>query len=180
MAEDALSTLLEQAINRELRSMLMHNEPPSREYHQFASFLQDLENRRRHYENATPSAPVTRTYAAATRPSTRAASPRPALPAYTSAARAATPVPARDPDIMDTSGTRRIVSPRPGTTRKDRGECFRCGSADHQVRDCPHPDQRPSKLSGIALGRPRSSSRGRNRSQPSSSRGQSEKGVSLE
>lgn len=29
----------------------MHNEPPSHEYYQFASFLQDLENRRRYYEN---------------------------------------------------------------------------------------------------------------------------------
>jgi hypothetical protein len=45
MSKDALLTLLEQAINRELRSMLVHNEPPSREYHYFASFLQDLKNR---------------------------------------------------------------------------------------------------------------------------------------
>lgn len=33
MPEETLPTLLEQAISRELRSMLMHNQPPSREYH---------------------------------------------------------------------------------------------------------------------------------------------------
>jgi hypothetical protein len=180
MTEDALSTLLEQAINRELRSMLMHNEPPSREYHQFASFLQDLENRRRHYENAAPSIPATRTYAAAVRPSNLVPSSRSGAPTYTSATRAADPVPVRDADVMDTSATRRLVLSQRGTTRRDRGECFRCGSTDHLVRDCPHPDQRPSKLSGIALGHSRDSSRGRNRSQPSSSRSQSENGASLE
>jgi hypothetical protein len=39
MSEDALLTLLEQAINHELRSMLVHNEPSSYEYHYFTSFL---------------------------------------------------------------------------------------------------------------------------------------------
>ena len=65
MSEELLPTLLEQAISRELRGMLMHNEPPSREYHTFATFLQNLENRRRQYTAPTQPAPVGRTYASA-------------------------------------------------------------------------------------------------------------------
>ena len=30
--------------------MLMHNQPPTQDYHEFAKFLQELENHRRHYE----------------------------------------------------------------------------------------------------------------------------------
>jgi hypothetical protein len=61
MPKDALSTLLEQAISQELRSMLIHHEPPSRSYLQFAAFLQDLENRRRQY--GSPPVPTVKTYA---------------------------------------------------------------------------------------------------------------------
>jgi hypothetical protein len=39
MPEETLPTLLEQALNRELRGMLVHNEPSSRDYHKLASFL---------------------------------------------------------------------------------------------------------------------------------------------
>jgi hypothetical protein len=126
MSEDALPTLLEQAINRELRGMLMHNEPPSREYHQFANFLQDLENRRRHYE----------TVSANTRPTTNRPTPVNRLAApipdpRVQHARNTAPGPERaqpspNPDIMDLSTTRRFSS-----TRKERGECFRCGSKEH-------------------------------------------------
>ncbi|XP_077660544.1 uncharacterized protein AFUA_3G09420 [Aspergillus fumigatus Af293] len=49
MPEETLPTLLKQAISYELWSMLMHNQPPSQEYHQFARFLQELENCRRQY-----------------------------------------------------------------------------------------------------------------------------------
>lgn len=138
MSEDALPTLLEQAINRELRGMLMHNEPPSREYHQFASFLQDLENRRRHYETVSANnRPVTNRPAPANRLAT------PPTDSRVQNTRNTTPGPERaqpspNPDAMDLSAARRFAS-----TRKERGECFRCGSKEHQVRNCPHPDSRP-------------------------------------
>lgn len=130
MSEDVLPTLLEQAINRELRGMLMHSEPPSREYHQFANFLQDLENRRRHYDN-NPSS-VARTYASATKPNHTTHPVRPAE-------HSATPQSAENStDAMDLSSARRHTM-----SRRDRGECFRCGSKDHLVRSCPLPDNRP-------------------------------------
>jgi hypothetical protein len=55
MAEDSLPTLLEQAISRELRGMLLHHDPPSREFHQYAAFLQELENRRNRFYQAAPA-----------------------------------------------------------------------------------------------------------------------------
>jgi len=120
MSEDVLPTLLEQAINQELRGMLMHNEPPSREYHQFANFLQDLENRRRHYDN-NPSS-VARTYASATKPNHTTHPVRPAE-------HSATPQSAENStDAMDLSSAHRHTM-----SRRDRGECFRCGSKDHLV-----------------------------------------------
>ena len=169
MSEDALPTLLEQAISRELRGMLMHNEPPSREYHQFASFLQDLENRRRHYETA-PSHTL-RSYTAATRPAIPTANPRQKLTNQPIPPQLQTPIKSHDPDTMDTSALR---------TRKARGECFRYSSSSYHVRDCPHPDNRLGKTMGPTQGRPNSYlSHG---SQPSSSPAptRSVNGVSLE
>jgi hypothetical protein len=119
MLEETLPTLLEQAINRELRGMLMHNEPPSQKYHEFAAFLQDLENHRRHYETPPAATPTARTYAAATRPieeTPRKASTTPQIG-----------------DAMDLSLARRTQP----IGRRERGECFRCGSTEHMVRDCP-------------------------------------------
>jgi len=143
MAEDSLSTLLEQSINRELRGMLMHSEPPTREYHQFAKTLQDLENRRRQYE--TPPTNFRSAYPrnqapnrlAEPAPGTTQSSPSPALTAPTPQY----PIRPTNPDAMDLSAAR-----QPGTSRKERGECFRCGSKNHLIRSCPLPDNRPARL----------------------------------
>ena len=101
MSKDFLSILLEQAINRELCSMLMHNEPPSREYHQFINFLQDLENRRRYYENTVPPAPVIRTYATVSRLFVHTVSPYSNPPVQTFITRTAAPASVKDPDVID-------------------------------------------------------------------------------
>lgn len=129
VSEETLPTLLEQAVNRELRGMLMHNEPPSREYHVFANFLQDLENRRRQYETAP--APSARNLASAT----SASIPRKATEVTVGPIKVTTP-PVSGYEPMDTSR-------QPQASRKETGACFRCGSGDHRVRDCPHPDKRP-------------------------------------
>lgn len=136
MSKEALPTLLEQAINRELRGMLVHNEPPSREYHQFANFLQNLENRRRHYESNQQ--PAARTYASTTRPATSQPAPK---PNPIKPAERAVVTPPANPDAIDLSSTRRFAS-----SRRERGECFRCGSKEHLIRSCPHPDNRPLKI----------------------------------
>jgi hypothetical protein len=49
MNDESLATLLEQAISNELRGMLLHNPPTSRQYLDLAAHLQELENRRRYY-----------------------------------------------------------------------------------------------------------------------------------
>lgn len=147
MPEETLPTLLEQAINRELRSMLMHNEPPSRKYHEFAAFLQDLENRRRHYETPPVTTPTARTYAAASKPPAQPPAPRPTNPLAPARSteetlRKASTTPQTGSDAMDLSLARRAQP----TGRRERGECFRCGSTEHLVRDCPQPDTRPLRI----------------------------------
>jgi hypothetical protein len=190
MPEETLPTLLEQAINRELRGMLMHNEPPSRKYHQFAAFLQDLENRHRHYETPMATAPAVRTYAAATRPSASAnpTPPRPAdppgLPRPERTQGNVPPAQRVNPDAMDLSSTRRTQP----DSRRERGECFRCGSTSHQVRDCPQPDNRLVRARSMTTDRryasaspspPPSPVRGRHYARSPSPDNGSGKGVSL-
>lgn len=170
MSEEALPTLLEQAINRELRGMLIHNEPPTREYHQFANFLQDLENRRRHYEGNQQ--PAIRAYASAAKPIT--SQPVPRMNPVKPAERVTTP-PSANPDAMDLSSTRQFA-----TSRRERGECFRCGSKEHLIRSCPHPDNRPLKVRPIhSSPSPEPSIRGRSPLSRSPSPDMSAKGVSL-
>lgn len=193
MPEETLSTLLEQAISRELRSMLMHNQPPSREYHQFAGFLQDLENRRRQYAANPP--PVIKTYAATARPVQRPQSPRhtsPAVPkpveqSWRSATPGEEPAKTYHHEPMDLSASRRPVQKTLGPSRYETGACFRCGSLEHQIKDCPHPDNR-RKIQTMTAHPARSESptgspqRGRFRGprSPSPSQDSSVKGVSLE
>ena len=141
MNEDSLPTFLEQAISRELKSMLMNNEPASQEYHAFAKHLQDLDNRMRYYSNLSALKPIPPTFATVaskparyeTRPSTTA---RPATPPAT---QAVVTVPATRGDPMDLSSTRRRFA---NDDRKATGACFRCGSKEHRVAQCPEPDTR--------------------------------------
>ena len=67
MPKETLPTLLEQAINCKLCSMLMHNKPSSWKYHKFAAFLQDLENCYCHYETLPVTMLTAQTYAAASK-----------------------------------------------------------------------------------------------------------------
>jgi hypothetical protein len=153
MSEEALPTLLEQAISRELRSMLLHHEPPSREYHQYAAFLQNLENRRQRFNQAVPT--PGRSYTA---------------PAPSNNRPQTTSPPAKGPETRTEHGEPMDLSAQRGSRfvpggRRERGECFRCGSKSHRVADCPHPDTRPRLQARVARpGSPASSSSSRSRS----------------
>lgn len=63
MTDESLATLLEQAVSKEIKGMLVHSPPPSRQYLALASHLQDLENRHRYYNPVISPAPA-RSYAA--------------------------------------------------------------------------------------------------------------------
>jgi TolA-binding protein len=143
MSEEALPTLLEQAVSRELRGMLVHNPPPSYKYHDLAAFLQDLENRRRRFATELQPAPR-RTNAPPKEypltPRKKSLSPR----------RGRSPPENRQPaeDPMDISNQRRYNRPN---QRRENNQCFRCGSANHYLRDCPEPDTRPTRFRQAAF-----------------------------
>lgn len=140
MPENSLPTMLEQSINRELRAMLLHHEPPSREYLPFAQFLQNLENRRRLYE--TPTFPPPRSYPQSPRE-------KPAPPQHHQQRKGEgyfdSPPPAADPMDLSTQKSTRVNG------RRERNECYRCGSATHLVRDCPQPDLRKTVRASAGL-----------------------------
>ncbi|KAL2884695.1 hypothetical protein HOO65_100099 [Ceratocystis lukuohia] len=107
MPESLLPILLEHAISEELRTMLLHNEPPSYNYHEFTAFLHKLESRRLWFNSS--QTPVT--------------------------------VP------MNPSNQHR-------TTRREKGECYRCGSKNHLVARCPRPDTRQLRPAALSRSRP--------------------------
>ncbi|EKV16468.1 hypothetical protein PDIG_20610 [Penicillium digitatum PHI26] len=138
MHNEALPTMLEQAINREMKGMLLHHEPPKGDYLDLARFLQNLENRRVQYDSGPSTAP--RTYSAAIRTAPKA----PELNSGRPGPEQTATTPPVNPDAMDLSTTRRRFSPyRQPSSHYEQNACFRCGSKEHFVRDCPQADKRP-------------------------------------
>ncbi|KAI7137118.1 hypothetical protein KC316_g16709, partial [Hortaea werneckii] len=123
MTEESLATLLEQAVSAEIKQMLVHSPPPSRRYLLLATHLQDLENRRRYYNQPAPP----------TNPKATPVAAPPRKDSYSAIVKeSATGEP------MDLSVSRKYARPD-----KETGACFRCHKTGHRVRDCPLPDQRP-------------------------------------
>ena len=135
MSEDALTPLLFQGISSELQAMLLHSPAPSRKFRVYAAHLQDLDNRFRQHQQQLQRArgPTTQKQPATT----------PVIPHDQPTSRGRSPVPHRQHspigDPMDLSSSRR-------NTRKEKGECFRCGSKSHFVGQCPEPDNRRTQL----------------------------------
>ena len=55
MTKESLSTLLEHAGSYELKGMLKHSPPPSRDFFKLATYMQELKNRDRFYSTKSPS-----------------------------------------------------------------------------------------------------------------------------
>jgi hypothetical protein len=133
MTDESLATLLEQAVSKELKGMLLHNEPPSRKYPDLAAFLQGLDNRRRYYDQ-----PATRTYATVTTPKTSVAKE------VTTTKREY--VPSGDPMELSMQYRPR----RDLQSDKVTGNCFRCHRPGHRIRDCLMPDTRPNQQARLS------------------------------
>jgi hypothetical protein len=126
MNYESLATLLEQAVSNELRGMLLYNPPTSRSYLELAAHLQELENRRRYYQQPTAPTKVHTSTTEFRRPQ----SPR-ATPTFATVFQKTV-----ESDPMDLSNTRY----RPD---KETSNCFCCHQSGHRIRDCPQPDTRP-------------------------------------
>jgi hypothetical protein len=109
MNHESLATLLEQAVSNELRGMLLYNPPTSRSYLELAAHLQELENRRRYYQQPTAPTKVHTSTTEFRRPQ----SPR-ATPTFATVVQKTV-----ESGPMDLGNTRR----RPD---KETSNCFRC------------------------------------------------------
>lgn len=130
--EMSLVPILERAISRELKQLLVASRPPANDIHSLANHLQDLDTRNRYLFGTLPNHPIlsqnTRTLPVT---KTIVHQPVPYAP------------PPRQRDTegepMDLSNTRR----RPD---KETGNCFRCHQPGHRIRDCQQPDTRPQSV----------------------------------
>ena len=147
MPESALTPLLYQGVSRELQDMLLHNPPTSQEFHAFANHLHVLDNRYRRHQQQSLRSRTTQSSRPAnttTTTTTTAALPaRPVAAVVSQSTRSDSPRPVSSTtvhyDPMDLSSQRTT----PASGRRERGECFRCGSKTHLVSRCPEPDTRP-------------------------------------
>lgn len=146
MPESALTPLLFQGISRELQDMLLHSPAPSREFQAYANHLQMLDNRFRQHQQqiGRTREPVAARRAAHGAPTGTFRGNRPASRGRSPPKRALTP----PGDRMDLSNQRR------SNGRYERGECFRCGSKEHMIRDCKKPDTRPTRFRQARLPSP--------------------------
>jgi hypothetical protein len=125
----ALVPILERAISRELKQLLVTSKPERSDIHSLASHLQDLDTRYRYLFSADSyrqSNYTNKNRSSSSRPTSLA-------PPYTSV------TPRLQGDPIDLSNTRR----RPD---KETGNCFRCHQPGHRIRECPQPDTRPPSV----------------------------------
>jgi hypothetical protein len=143
MSEDALPTMLEQAISDELREMLLHHDLPVGSFTEQAAFLQELDNRLRNHRPSANRFGRRRTtnQPSFDLPATKrvSRSPPQGRPASPPRGRQPSPRPAPAGDPMDLSRQKHA----PGWNRYTERKCYRCGSSSHFVQNCPQPDTRP-------------------------------------
>ncbi|RKK06311.1 hypothetical protein BFJ65_g18835, partial [Fusarium oxysporum f. sp. cepae] len=148
--DNALAPFLEKAISGELYDMLLTNPPTDYNYHTLVTHFQNLDIRLQEHREGNrlrfpfkkpaqgPGKVVTPLRQEARK--IKSSSPR----------RGRSPPENRQPagDPMDLSQQRRYNRPN---YRRENNQCFRCGSSNHYLRDCPEPDTRPAKFRNAAI-----------------------------
>jgi hypothetical protein len=137
MSEDSLQVILESSLSRELRDQLISVQAPSTNYHAFANFCQDLDNRRRYYQsvsnnnihprNSSPLSP--RRPPASSAPSTPTADPQNSRPTNGEAI------------TVDNIKGRSIREPGVREYCVKNNLCFYCkekAGSNHNAQSCPN------------------------------------------
>ena len=122
--EDSQITILEAALSHELKGQLTSVDAPDHNVHEFAAFLQKLENKRRYYNDLTDS---------------RKPRYNPRQTNYANNSGQSKNTNQTNSDPMDLSTARRQQPKFTPQGRRERGECYRCGSSKHLVAACPEP-----------------------------------------
>ncbi|KAH0358993.1 hypothetical protein KCU65_g10158, partial [Aureobasidium melanogenum] len=150
MHEDALPMILEGALSKELKQQLtmVSGDIPNGDYHAYAKYLQELENRRRYFatiETATPRQPA---------PAPRQPAPRstpvttvPVRLAAVAANLATNSGPsAGEPITIDNVKGRRITEPGVREFCFKNDLCFYCKTPGHTSMNCPNKNRRTREL----------------------------------
>ena len=151
MHNDALPMILEAALSKELKQQLMmvSGDIPNRDFHAYAKYLQELENRRRYF--ATIEAPTPRPSA----PAPRNQIPRNLVPRTVPVSTQVAAIPtvsnnsgptAGEPITIDNVKGRKITEPGVREFCFKHELCFYCKEPGHGSMNCPNKSRRAREM----------------------------------
>ncbi|KAH7461732.1 hypothetical protein FOMA001_g18901 [Fusarium oxysporum f. sp. matthiolae] len=144
--------------------MLLNNPPADYSYNTLVSHFKELDIRLQEYrEKSRPYIPKRSNPIPRVGPTRTRAERQERKSSRPVGVEAAPENPQLAGDPMDLSNQRRYIRPN---YRRENNQCFRCGSSNHYLRDCPEPDTRPAKFRNAAI--PQSPYRYSRRSSPKS------------
>ncbi|KAG9590725.1 hypothetical protein KCU77_g7838, partial [Aureobasidium melanogenum] len=150
MHEDALPMILEAALSKELRQQLtmVPGDIPNGDYHAYAKYLQELENRRRYFSIVEPA--TLRQPALAHRQPAPRPTPVATVPVRLAAVATNSGPSAGEPITIDNVKGRRITEPGVREFCFKNELCFYCKTPGHTSMNCPNKNRRARELHAVA------------------------------